>query len=240
MELHQTNLFTKPTKNKTTLKSIRKKIKQYENSGTGMWETAGLNVDVSLNDEDIQHLYALDEEQMVSDDNSSTEDDTDPTQNDGLILTLSQNCSTQRDICHHEKDDQKYILIDSSICETHQQDKSLERHSQKDSDNGNTIPDQNSAIAISEMESTAAHEVEEIFSTPSYVPSNQLNADQDRSDESESSIIMLADNIVSTQPDILSLYWILSLKLKSLKDHVCRYYGPFMRMVLLQIKLDKN
>ena len=63
------------------------------------------------------------------------------------------------------KDDQKYILIDSSICETHQQDKSLERHSQKDSDNGNTIPDQNSAIAIGEMESTAAHEVEEIFST---------------------------------------------------------------------------
>ena len=111
-------------------------------------EIAALNVDVSLNDEDIQHLYALDEEQMVSDDNSSTEDDTDPTQNDGLILTLSQNCSTQRDICHHEKDDQKYILIDSSICETHQQDKSLERHSQKDSDNGNTIPDQNSAIAI--------------------------------------------------------------------------------------------
>ena len=193
----------KPTKNKTTLKNIRKKIKQYENSGTGMWETAGLNVGVSLNDEDIQHLYALDEEQMVSDDNSSTEDDTDPTQNDGLILTLSQNCSTQRDICHHEKDDQKYILIDSSICETHQQDKSLERHSQKDSDNGNTIPDQNSAIAISEMESTAAHEVEEIFSTPSYVPSNQLNADQDRSDESESSIIMLADNIVSTRPDIV-------------------------------------
>ena len=193
----------KPTKNKTTLKSIRKRIKQYENSGTGMWEIAALNVDVSLNDEDIQHLYALDEEQMVSDDNSSTEDDTDPTQNDGLILTLSQNCSTQRDICHHEKDDQKYILIDSSICETHQQDKSLERHSQKDSDNGNTIPDQNSAIAISEMESTAAHEVEEIFSTPSYVPSNKLNADQDRSDESESSIIMLADNIVSTQPDIV-------------------------------------
>ena len=101
------------------------------------------------------------------------------------------------------KDDQKYILIDSSICETHQQDKSLERHSQKDSDNGNTIPDQNSAIAIGEMESTAAHEEEEIFSTPSYVPSNQLNADQDRSDESESSIIMLADNIVSTQPDIV-------------------------------------
>lgn len=88
------------------MKSIRKRIKQYENSGTGMWEIAALNVDVSLNDEDIQHLYALDEEQMVSDDNSSTEDDTDPTQNDGLILTLSQNCSTQRDICHHEKDDQ--------------------------------------------------------------------------------------------------------------------------------------
>ena len=28
----------KPTKKKTALKSIRKRIKQYENSGTGMWK----------------------------------------------------------------------------------------------------------------------------------------------------------------------------------------------------------
>ena len=95
--------YYKTNQEEDCFEKYKKEIKQYENSGTGMWEIAALNVDVSLNDEDIQHLYALDEEQMVSDDNSSTEDDTDPTQNDGLILTLSQNCSTQRDICHHEK-----------------------------------------------------------------------------------------------------------------------------------------
>ncbi|CAX42134.1 unnamed protein product [Candida dubliniensis CD36] len=188
---------------KTTLKGIRNKIKQSKNSGIGMWEITASNPDISLNDEDIQYLHDLDEQQMMSDGNSFTDDDIDPTQDDGLVLTLSQNCSSQHDICHHEKDHQEHILINSSIGEAVQHDRNLESRSQKYSDNGNTIPDQNSAIRTGEMESTDAHEVQEIFSTPSYVPSNQLNTDKDSSQESGSSIIMLAENIVSTQPDVI-------------------------------------